>query len=534
MRSTGAVVIFLMLALTGVRAGDDGLAGNWKLSLLDDGNPVPVWLVKLQSKGGKLTGSADGLRRMPSATVDDARIEGDRLYFTLNVKTRDGAQSFTFEGLLPKAGGKKILGSIPWGDDESLIPAQLELTTAKDGFEVEKELVTRSPNDPRVLRSVQELIAKAAERKVPVKEVQEWLDVAFKAADKHGPRFAQETAMRYGVSLLNKEGYAKAAVDAARRAEKLLSPKDNALDQLATLDLLAAALRKAGDKVPDELDARVAKLESAGREEHHKKLLWFKTDKFEGRKAKGNRAVLVELFTGAQCPPCIAADVAFDALAKTYAPAEVILLQYHEHIPLPDALTNAATVARLKYYEVEGTPALCLNGQETTAVGGALQVAEQRYKSIRKHVETLLEKPAAATIKLDATRTGNQIAVKVAAGVETPGAKVKLRVALVEEWVRYRGRNSLSYHHHVVRDMPSGAQGVALSKKTSDHTFDVDLERLRASLNKYLDAFNKGDDGPLLDDQRPMRMQNLRVVAFIQNDDTREVLQAVEVVLKNE
>jgi hypothetical protein len=532
MRSTGAVFLFLMLGLTALRAGDDGLAGNWKLSLLDDGNPVPVWLVKLESKGGKLSGAVDGLRRMPAATLEDARVDGDRLYFTIKVKGRDGSQNFAFEGILPKAGGKKILGSIPWGDDDALIPAQLELTTAKDSFEVEKELVTRSPNDPRVLSAVQELIAKAAERKVPVKDVQEWLEVAFKATDKYGPRFAQEIAMRYGVSLLNKEGYAKAAVDAARRADKLLSPKDAALDKLATLDLLAAALRKAGEKAPDDLDTRVAKLESAGRDEHHKKLLYFKTDKFEGRKNKGNRAVLVELFTGAQCPPCIAADVAFDALAKTYAPSETVLLQYHEHIPLPDALTNAATVARLKYYEAEGTPALCLNGQETTAVGGALQVAEKRYASIRKHIDTLLEKPAGGTLKLDATRTGNQIAIKVSAGVETPGPKVKLRVALVEEWVRYRGRNSLSYHHHVVRDMPGGAAGVSLSKKSSDHSFEVDLERLRASLNKYLDAFNKSDDGPLLDDQRPMRFQNLRVVAFIQNDETREVLQAAEVALK--
>src|SRR5262249_55237189 len=129
MRSTGFVLLFLTLNLTALRAGDDSLAGNWKLSLLDDGNPVPVWLVKLESKAGKLTGAVDGLRRMPAATLEDARIEGDRLYFTIKVTGPKGSQSFPFEGILPKAGGKKILGSIPWGDDDALIPAQLELTT---------------------------------------------------------------------------------------------------------------------------------------------------------------------------------------------------------------------------------------------------------------------------------------------------------------------------------------------------------------------------------------------------------------------
>ena len=54
----------------------------------------------------------------------------------------------------------------------------------------------------------------------------------------------------------------------------------------------------------------------------------------------GTVPVLVELFTGAECPPCVAADLAFDALGKTYKPTDVVLLEYHLHIPGPDALTN--------------------------------------------------------------------------------------------------------------------------------------------------------------------------------------------------
>ena len=36
-----------------------------------------------------------------------------------------------------------------------------------------------------------------------------------------------------------------------------------------------------------------------------------KVEPFAGSK-KDNRTVLVELFTGAQCPPCVAADIAFE------------------------------------------------------------------------------------------------------------------------------------------------------------------------------------------------------------------------------
>jgi hypothetical protein len=538
MRITGAACLpLVLLALfTAARAGDDGLAGNWKLSLIDDGQPVPLWLLKLESKGGKLTGALEGLRRMPAASLADARVDGDRLSFTINVKTREGSRSFAFEGLLPKAGGKKILGSMPWGEDDVLMPVQLESTIAKDPYEVEKELVTRFPNDPRVFSAVQELITKAADKKVPAKELQEWVDTALKSAEKYGPRFLQETAMRYAVMLVNKEGYAKVALEAARRAEKTLSAKDSALDHLAALDLLTTAMRKAGQDVPKEVDSRIAKLESAGHEEHHKKVLGFKVSKFAGRKAKSNHAVLVELFTGAQCPPCIAADVAFDALAKTYAPSEVVLLQYHEHIPLPDALTNADSEARMDYYKraIRGTPTILIDGKPGPQVGGSLQHAEERYNALREEIDPLLEKPAAARVDVSAKRTGDKVHIKASVSeIEKPGDKLRLRLVLVEEWVRYRGRNSLSYHHHVVRAMPGGPQGTPLTKKDSQHTFDVDLTQLRKTLHAYLDDFHKNET-PLLDEQRPMRLQNLRIVAFVQNDETREVLQAVEAPVRTE
>jgi hypothetical protein len=80
----------------------------------------------------------------------------------------------------------------------------------------------------------------------------------------------------------------------------------------------------------------------------------------------------------------------------------------------------------------------------------------------------------------------------------------------------------LSYHHRVVRAMPGGAAGVKLNAKELDHVAEVNLDKLRGSLGKYLDL-----DYP--EGARPMRMHDLRVVAFVQNDETTEILQAVEV-----
>src|SRR5262249_51347994 len=151
------------------------------------------------------------------------------------------------------------------------------------------------------------------------------------------------------------EGLAAIAVEQARRAERLLEPRDKVGVQMQTLRLLAAALKKAGKTdEAKEVEARLDKLDVS-----------VKAEKFAGRKGASDRAVLVELFTGPQCPPCVAADLAFDALGKTFKPAEVVLLQYHVHIPGPDALTNPGTIARLRYYgdEVEGTPTILFNGK---------------------------------------------------------------------------------------------------------------------------------------------------------------------------
>src|SRR5204862_922525 len=105
---------------------------------------------------------------------------------------------------------------------------------------------------------------------------------------------------------------------------------------------------------------------------HDRAALDFDPAKFKGRKSKSNRAVLVELFTGAQCPPCVAADLAFDALEKAFPSSDVVLLQYHLHIPRPDALCNADVEKRATLYRatLDSTPTIYLNGKPKEAAQG--------------------------------------------------------------------------------------------------------------------------------------------------------------------
>src|SRR5262249_22800010 len=154
-------------------------------------------------------------------------------------------------------------------------------------------------------------------------------------------RWRRDVILGIATMLGEQEGYATIALQYARQAERLLQPdKDLPSMQKAVYEALAAALKASGkEDEAKEDEARIDKIDTK-----------IKPESFAGRKAKSDRVVLVELFTGAQCPPCVAADMAFDALGKTFKPSEVVLLQYHLHIPGPDPLTNADTETRARFY----------------------------------------------------------------------------------------------------------------------------------------------------------------------------------------
>jgi hypothetical protein len=107
-----------------------------------------------------------------------------------------------------------------------------------------------------------------------------------------------------------------------------------------------------------------------------------------------------------------------------------------------------------------------------------------------------------------------------------------LRFVVAEERIRFAGGNGIRYHHHVVRALPGGAKGIALTKKASDHTVAIDpVDAMREKQAKYLDTFAK-EEGEFPHADRPLAFANLKLIAFVQNDATGEVLQAVQVDLK--
>lgn len=525
------LTIGLLLAAP-LHAGDDGLTGRWKFSIFEDGQSIPFWILQLDSKDGKLAATTEPINA-PKATVEEIKQVGDTFTLRLRIEQKGRAIHFDYEGKLPKPGAKKILGSL--AQDNVVIPVLLEATTAKNAYELNRETLLRTPTDPKAFGAIVELIQGAKANKVDAKDLQEWVDGALKAAEMYGPRFQQKQQIRILTTLRGRTEYAAVAAEVARKVGKQIDPKGPLDVQLQLLSTVAEALRGANQK--DEataLDSRIEKLEGQAYDEYAKKALNYKPVKFAGRTGKSSRAMLVELFTGAQCPPCVAADMAFDGLEKTYGPGEVVLLQYHLHVPAPEALANPDAEARFEFYaeahpkKVRGTPAGLFNGKPDVAGGGPRDEAPEVYKEYCAHINKQLEIPATAKLSISATRKDDKIAIfaKVA-DIDKPGDKVRLRLALVEDWVRFRGGNGMQYHHRVVRAMPGGVKGIALKAKDAEHKASVDLAELRKSLNTYLDA--DYPEGP-----RPMRLRHLHVVAFVQDDATAEVLQAVDVAVKDE
>jgi len=540
----GGVVLGGVVGVVALRAqAGGGLAGSWTVQLFEQGTEFTYWIAKLQDQQGKLSGTVEIADEEPPATLHDVRLEEDLLSFTIKERSKGGFALYAFQGKIPEAGANTIWGSISVGS--GMVPARFERTTLTDlkGRKKARQVMAKAPktrdietlkklrNDPFLFIVGHLMFRDATENKAEPAQVAAWYDIVAGAAAPYGPRWQRHVALRTAETLSGEKGYAAVAERAARQAlNDTAADKDG---KLRALTALATALRQEGKEEYAKVAASLEALEGEAYVEYGKHALPFKPDTFGGRKDKSKPPVLVELFTGAQCPPCVAADMAFDALARTYTPNEVVLLQYHEHIPGPDPLANADTRARMDYYEAEGTPSLFFNGKPApgdASGGGPPEAAQEYYQEYRKVIARLLENPATVKLEADAVRKGDQIHITAtASGLDKPGEKVRLRLALVEDWVRYRGGNGLPYHHRVVRDMPGGPEGLALTSGMGKQEATVDLPKLRAKLANYLDDFAKKEEVQFPSSYRPLRLRDLRVVAFVQNDETKEVLQAVEV-----
>jgi len=591
MSARRSLLLAVLLAIpTTVRADGPLAEGHWRLATVSPAGEGVLAVLKVESKNGKLAAEIVATRPNLTLSVKEIKAQGNNVTITLS-----NGQSFV--GMLG-ADKKAILGGL--GTDRFMnrakmtatesaeLPAanragrgdqpesyqkaqqlssrpltlrlqaqreqdadkkkelQVHLAAAQKEAEEKvpglyRETVEKHANTLAGMDAALALLRGAARMKVTAEEAATLVKVVEAGAKPYGPQYTRILLQQLATSLVDQKGFAPIALSLIEPTVQALRDIDPAEQQFQVLTVYHRALANSGRTAEaKETESRLAKLEAKLDNEYRSTMPPFKPTVFSGRKeTKANQVVLLELFTGAQCPPCVAADVAFDGLVKSYKPNELLLVQYHMHIPGPDPLTNKDTIARWNYYrekfakEMRGVPSSVFNGQPKAGGGGSMANGESKYHQYRGIIDGLVEQVTPISISGTASRQGDQVGIAVNVnGIDQPGQDMKLRLLLVEDEVKYTGSNRIRFHHHVVRDMPGGANGLALTDKSHVFKREVNLAGLREKLNQYLDEFAK--TRPFPNAKRPMDFNHLKVIAFVQNDKTGEILQTglIEVVQK--
>lgn len=244
----------------------------------------------------------------------------------------------------------------------------------------------------------------------------------------------------------------------------------------------------------------------------------FHPEPFAAAEGGSGRTVLAELFTGSECPPCVAADLGFDGLLEAFTPKHLAVLEYHLPIPGPDPLMNPATKARQDYYGVTSTPTPFFDGERKFPGGGPRPRAEEKYKEYRGEIERRALEAAGVAIEARAVREAGQVRVSASFDKSVPGAD--RLVALVEKEARYRGSNGIVFHKMVVR----GLRPLDPSARTAVAVFD--LAGLEGAAVKHLEDYEKERGFTFKEKKAAADPANLAVVVFVQDRIARKVLNA--------
>jgi len=253
---------------------------------------------------------------------------------------------------------------------------------------------------------------------------------------------------------------------------------------------------------------------------------------------ESGRVVLAELFTGSECPPCVAADQAFDGLAERYDRNMVAVLVYHLHIPGPDPMTNPDTESRAKYYEVGSTPTVIIDGADKQVGGGSSAQSPMVFDNCKGKIEARFSKsPLAVFTDLKAKIEGQRLTVtgqvNLAPEAADKAKKARLRIALVQDIVRYTGGNGIRFHNFVGRKFIGPLAGWPLKQPGAKTSISesVDISKLGDNQREYLTKYENEFAGKFrrgfkfrekLDHIEPAR---LVIIAFVQDDQTKEILQ---------
>jgi hypothetical protein len=545
------------------------LDGNWIVRGYPNG--MAMGLIKLTGKGSTLEASLlptayHDRALLAKSSIDDLRVDATSLHFKIRFgyPQRRSGSLMVFDAYLPVDEPKPAIlaGSMNLDGDRWRWAARLERTAlneldkkamdqlgpGNDGLHkyneakdpntklaIIRESLEQYPQEPMACTMARVLVYELAGTRAAVDEVRRAAADAVKICTPYGPEMMHSTLHWVAWSLVNSLDFVDLGLEYARRAESALRPSDPPELRASVLKTLAAALRKAGNTAEAAgLNEPIGLLDAVLDQEFEKKRPAVKPNPFGGRRGGGDRAVLLELFTGAQCNPCVVADLAADGLLQTYRPDELVVIEHHLGIAGFDPLANHEGDQRGRFYGVAYTPSISVDGKDMGVMGLArgnralLTNPQAGYDLARPWIESRLEVETEAELALSAERGGDRIRIKAEVSrLKRTGEKTRLRLVLLDDVVSYRGWNGIRLHRHVPRSFPGGVDGFALTEASCKKEVGIHLGIVRKDLERYLDRF--GHERNFADNDRPVAFGRLKVVGFIQDDATKQVLQARQV-----
>jgi hypothetical protein len=236
----------------------------------------------------------------------------------------------------------------------------------------------------------------------------------------------------------------------------------------------------------------------------------------------GDHTVLVELFTGGQSPPGVAADLALTAMSAEYPLNELVVLRYHQHLPTPDGLANQDGEDRFAYYEVASVPTVAVDGMVLDSnqipYAGAMQFTGTAFNVIRQFVELRRKQSTPIRLQLEASVTNGQLSIRAAVtGVTEEQLPVyRLRLALAESVVESRMPNGIRHHEMLVREMPGGARGIAPKKGELKYEYTMPVTDLQLHLDEYIQRFEAGNKLQFPAEMKPPIRGQFHLVGWVQ------------------